>query len=170
MHGSQYLSRLLKAYGVSHVFYVESFIRRVMFALEDLGVRRISVHSEKSAAYMADGFARLSEKPGVCMGQSVGAANLAAGLKDPYLGRSPVVAFSGRQAPQFQHRHAYQEIFHHGMFDPVTKFNAVVDSPDQLSHLVAQGFPRSHHRHSPACAPGPFGPSGADHGELGGAR
>jgi len=140
MHGSQYLAQLLKVYGVSHVFYVESFIRRVMFALEDLGVKRISVHSEKSAAYMADGFARLSGRPGVCMSQSVGAANLAAGLKDAFLGHAPVIAFTGREVPQNRHRNAYQEIFHQGMFDPVTKFNACVDSQEQLSHLVDQAF------------------------------
>jgi len=140
MEGWQFLAKLLKAYGVSHVFYVESFIRRVMFTLEELGVKRISVHSEKSAAYMADGFARLSGRPGVCMSQSVGAANLAAGLKDAYLGHSPVIALSGREAPQNQHRNAYQEIFHQGMFDPVTKFNAVMDSPTQLSHLMDQAF------------------------------
>ena len=59
---------------------------------------------------MADGYARVAGRPGVCMAQSVGAANLAAGLQDAWLGRSPVIAFSGRKEPALQHRNAYQEI------------------------------------------------------------
>ena len=46
---------------------------------------------------MADGYARVAGRPGVCMAQSVGAANLASGLQDAWLGRSPVIAFSGRK-------------------------------------------------------------------------
>ena len=59
---------------------------------------------------MADGYARIAGRPGVCMAQSVGAANLAAGLQDAWLGRSPVIAFSGRKEQAFQHRNPYQEI------------------------------------------------------------
>jgi hypothetical protein len=40
-----------------------------------LGIRRVLTHSEKAAAYMADGYARISRRPGICMAQSVGAAN-----------------------------------------------------------------------------------------------
>ena len=41
-----------------------------------------ALHGEKSAAYMADGYARASGKPGICMAQVIGALNLAAGLRD----------------------------------------------------------------------------------------
>ena len=46
---------------------------------------------------MADGYARAARKIGVCMAQSVGAANLAAGLQDAYLNRTPVLALTGRR-------------------------------------------------------------------------
>jgi acetolactate synthase-1/2/3 large subunit len=97
-------------------------------------------HSEKAAAYMADGYARASYRPGVCMAQSAGAANLAAGLQDAYLARSPVIAITGRQQSMAQYRNAYQEIIHGPLFDPVTKYNVNVDDVDQLPHVLRQAF------------------------------
>jgi len=70
---------------------------------------------------MADGYARISNKPGVCMAQSVGAANLAAGLQDPFLAHSPIIALTDFKPPLLQYRNAYQEILHHPMYDYVTK-------------------------------------------------
>ena len=61
------------------------------------------------------------------MAQSVGAANLASGLQDAWLGRSPVIALTGRKEPSFQHRNSYQEIPHAPLFAAVTKFSAPVD-------------------------------------------
>ena len=49
---------------------------------DDAGIRRVITHSEKAAAYMADGYARATGKPGICMAQVIGALNLAAGLRD----------------------------------------------------------------------------------------
>ena len=115
-------------------------IAETLHGYEDLGIRRIVTHSEKAAAYMADGFARVSGRPGVCMAQSVGAANLAAGLQDAYLGCSPVIALTGRKPPAFQHRNAYQEIAHGPLFDPVTKYNVNVSTMEQLVHYLCQAF------------------------------
>jgi len=110
--GARFIAETLKGYGVSHIFYVDAILRKTMVDLEELGIRRVITHSEKAAAYMADGYARVSHQPGVCMAQSVGAANLAAGLQDAYLGLSPVVALTGKKPPLFQYRNAYQEIAH----------------------------------------------------------
>jgi acetolactate synthase-1/2/3 large subunit len=96
---ARFIAETLKGYGVSHVFYVDAILRKTMVDLEELGIRRVITHSEKAAAYMADGYARVSHRPGVCMAQSVGAANLAAGLQDAYLGRSPVIALTGKKPP-----------------------------------------------------------------------
>src|SRR6059058_6530469 len=112
MNGAEWLARALAQTGMTHVFFVESVMRRTLLQLTDLGVKPVLAHSEKAAAYMADGYARVAGQPGVCMAQSVGAANLAAGLQDAYLGRSPVLAFTGRKEPSLQHRNAYQEIPH----------------------------------------------------------
>ena len=89
MNGAQWLARALAGTGMTHVFFVKSVMRRTLLEFGDLGVTRVLAHSEKAAAYMADGYARVAEQPGVCMAQSVGAANLASGLQDAWLGRSP---------------------------------------------------------------------------------
>src|SRR5262250_428612 len=140
MNGAEWLARALAGTGMSHVFFVESTLRRTLLHLSDLGVRPILAHSEKAAAYMADGYARVAGRPGVCMAQSVGAANLAAGLQDPWLGRSPVLAFSGRKEPSLQHRNAYQEIPHAPLFAAVTKFSSPVESTADLPRLLRQAW------------------------------
>ncbi|MFW5941699.1 MAG: thiamine pyrophosphate-binding protein [Chloroflexota bacterium] len=138
--GARFIAETFKGYGVSHVFFVDAILRMTMVELEDVGVRRVITHSEKAAAYMADGYARVSHRPGVCMAQSVGAANLAAGLQDAYLGRSPVVALTGKKPPLFQERNAYQEIEHGPLFEAVTKYCADVVTPAQLPFLLRQAF------------------------------
>jgi acetolactate synthase-1/2/3 large subunit len=140
MNGAEWLARALAEAGSTHVFFVESVLRRTLLQLRDLGVTPILAHSEKAAAYMADGYARVARRPGVCMAQSVGAANLASGLQDPYLGRSPVVALTGRKEPSFQHRNAYQEIAHAPLFAAVTKFSTPVDATSELPRLLRQAW------------------------------
>ncbi|WP_144185495.1 thiamine pyrophosphate-binding protein [Elioraea rosea] len=138
--GAETLAQMIAGYGATHVFFVDAILRRTLIALEGHGVRRILAHSEKAAAYMADGYARASGRVGVVMAQSVGAANLAAGLQDAYLHRAPIVALTGRKPPFAQARNAYQEIEHRPMFRPVTVFDADVDHPDELPRLLRQAF------------------------------
>ncbi|MCZ7570726.1 MAG: thiamine pyrophosphate-binding protein [Ardenticatenaceae bacterium] len=137
---ARFIAETLKGYGVTHIFYVDAILRKTMVDLEELGIRRVLTHSEKAAAYMADGYARVSHKAGVCMAQSVGAANLAAGLQDAYLGLSPVIALTGKKPPLFQYRHAYQEVEHGRLFAPVTKYNVDVVTLKQLPYLLRQAF------------------------------
>src|SRR5213080_1281070 len=136
MNGAEWLARALAQTGMSHVLFVESVMRRTLLQLSDLGVKPVLAHSEKAAAYMADGYARVSGRPGVCMAQSVGAANLASGLQDPWLGRSPVIALTGRKDPLFQYRNSYQEIAHAPLFSAVTKFSAPVETTSDLPRLL----------------------------------
>ena len=148
--GARFIAESLKGYGVTHVFFVEAILRRTLIELEALGIRRILTHSEKAAAYMADGYARAARRPGVCMAQSVGAANLASGLQEPFLGHAPVIAFTGRAALVAQQRHAYQEVQHAPLFAPVTKSSVPVTTAEQLPRLLRQAF-----RDATTGAPGP---------------
>ena len=75
---------------------------------------------------------------------------MAAGLQDAYLGRSPVVAITGRRPHIGQYRHSYQEIDHVKPFDAVTKYNVMVDSAEQLPFLLRQAL-----REATSGAPGP---------------
>ncbi len=140
MTGGRFIAETFQAYGITHVFFMPVIIQRALLEMERLGIRRIMTHSEKSAAYMADGYARTAQRVGVCMSQSVGAANLAAGLQDPYLGCSPVMAITGRRPQTDQYRHSYQEIDHTEPFNAVTKYNVLVNSAQQLPEFLRQGF------------------------------
>jgi acetolactate synthase I/II/III large subunit len=148
--GARFIAETLQAYGVTHVFYMDAILRRALAEMEALGIRRILAHSEKAAAYMADGYARASFRPGVCMAQNIGAANLAAGLQDAWLGCSPVIALTGKKPPLLQHRHAYQEIDHRPLFEPVTKYNVEVASAGQFAFQFRQAF-----REATSHVPGP---------------
>ena len=140
MTGAKFMADMFKAYGVTHVFLVPAILRRALAEMDLIGIKRVITHGEKAAAYMADGYARASGKPGICMAQSVGAANLAAGLQDAYLGLSPVIALTGHKRTDEQYRNAYQEIEHSKPFASVTKFSAVVDNAEQLPQLLRQAF------------------------------
>lgn len=148
--GARYIAEALHAYGITHLFYVDAILRKAMVDLEELGVRRVVTHSEKAAAYMADGYARVAGRPGACAAQSVGAANLAAGLQDAWLAGSPVVALTGKKPPLFLNRNAYQEIDHTPLFAPVTKYNVDVTAPEQLPFFLRQAF-----REATSGRPGP---------------
>src|SRR4051812_25886436 len=93
---AQSLAEMLGGYDLTHVFLVPAVLRRNFPEMErPSSPARSHPHGEKAAAYMADGYARASGKPGICMAQVVGALNLAAGLRDAYLAHSPVIAFTG---------------------------------------------------------------------------
>lgn len=138
--GGAYLARLLRNQEVSHVFFVDAILRHALSHMEQLGIERVLAHSEKGAAYMADGFARVARRPAVCMAQSVGAFNLAAGLQDAHFAHSPVIAVTGRHVAANQYRHAYQELPHQPLFAQVTKFTRRIEAPSQLGPLLQEAF------------------------------
>ncbi len=142
MTGAQCLADMLKGYGVSHVFHVPAVLRTTFAEMErrDTGIKRLHVHGEKAAAYMADGYARASGRPGICMAQVIGALNLAAGLRDAWLAHSPVIAMTGGREPKTKFRKVYQEIDDLPAFEPVTKFNATVDDVSRFPDMVRQAF------------------------------
>jgi acetolactate synthase-1/2/3 large subunit len=141
MTGAECLAEMLKGYGVTHVFMVPAVLRRTFAEMEKrTAIKRIHTHGEKSAVYMADGYARASGKPGICMAQVIGALNLAAGLRDAWLAHSPVIAFTGGREPKTKFRKVYQEIDDMPAFEPVTKFNATIDDVARFPDMVRQAF------------------------------
>jgi acetolactate synthase-1/2/3 large subunit len=141
MTGAQCLADMLKGYGVGHVFHVPAVLRTTFAEMERrTEIKRLHVHGEKAAAYMADGYTRASGKPGVCMAQVIGALNLAAGLRDAWLAHAPVIAMTGGREPKTKFRKVYQEIDDMPAFEPVTKFNATVDDVARFPDMVRQAF------------------------------
>src|SRR6201986_4727690 len=139
--GAEVLADMLAGYGGTHVFMVPAVLRRTFAEMERrTGIKRIHTHGEKSAAYMADGYARASGRPGVCMAQVIGALNLAAGLRDAHLAHSPVIAFTGGRDPATKFRKVYQEVDDVPAVEPVTKFNATIDDVARFPDMVRQAF------------------------------
>ena len=138
--GAKFLADTVHGYGITHVFFMPYIGPRALMEMEKLGIRRIQTHGEKSAAYMADAYARVKQAPSICMAQSVGAVNLAAGLQDAYLACSPVLAITGRESQSNQQRHAYQEVNNVNPYSAVTKYSALVTNPSQLPVYLRQAF------------------------------
>jgi acetolactate synthase-1/2/3 large subunit len=150
MTGAVAFAEMAKGYGVGCVFFVPTFALSALAELNRRGIRAISTHGEKAAAYMADGYARVSGRPGVCMAQAVGSTLLAAGLKDAYMAGSPVIAITGGPEISTRGRKMYQQVDDYRSFDPVTKWHAQVESVSRMPELIRQAF-----RSATAGAPGP---------------
>ena len=139
--GARYLAEALDGYGVTHVFFVPMVLPHALAEMEKrTGIQRVMAHSEKAAAYMADGYARVSGRPGVCLAQAIGAANLAAGLRDPYMACTPLVAITGGPYPETRNRHTYQQIEDAPLFKPLTKYSVRVDTVEVLPEALRQAF------------------------------
>lgn len=148
--GARYVAEFLDGYAVKAVFFVPTILSRALACMDEMPIKRVLTHSEKAAAYMADGYARASGRPGICMAQAIGAANLAAGLRDPFMAHSPVISLTGGRLPQQKHKVNYQEIDDYPLFNQVTKANFQVDVVDRLPDLMRQAF-----REATSGTPGP---------------
>jgi acetolactate synthase-1/2/3 large subunit len=140
--GASVIADTISGYGTTHVFQVPAVIRRTFAEIERRHphIQRVSTHGEKSAVYMADGYARVSGRPGVCAAQVVGALNLCAGLREPFLASSPVIAITGGRSPGTKFRHVYQEIDDVPAFDQVTKFNGAIDDVTRFGDMFRHAY------------------------------
>jgi acetolactate synthase-1/2/3 large subunit len=150
MTGHRYIAEAMRGYGVSHIFYVTTILDPAMPHMDKAGVKRVVTHGEKAAAYMADGYARASHRPGICLCQDIGTTNLAAGLRDARMACSPVIAITGGQNDQPRYRNAYQNAEDFNAWDGVTKANFSVDTVERFPDLLRQAF-----RVATSGAPGP---------------
>lgn len=139
MSGGQAVIELLKAEQVRHIFGIvgSTFLDVLDVLYDDKSVEYINVRHEQGGAFMADGLARVTGRPAVCLVTSgPGATNLLTGIASAYVGHSPVVAISG--GPQFGHyyKDAFQELDLISMFKPVTKLAIQVNQPDRLPEII----------------------------------
>ena len=150
MTGNRYFAEAVHAAGITHVFFVPTIMLPAMADMEDMGIRRVVTHGEKAAAYMADGYARASRQPGLCLSQTIGSANLAAGLRDAFMACSPVIALTGGNDAASRYKHVYQEIEDFPMWEQVTQASFQVDAPARSPDLLRQAS-----RVATSGAPGP---------------
>lgn len=135
LSGAQALIDSLKQEGVEVIFGLPGgAILPVYDNLYDSNIRHILVKHEQSAAHMADGYARVSNKPGICMATSgPGATNLVTGIATAYMDSSPVIAITGQVAKAMIGKDAFQEADIIGITTSITKYNfqprSVLDVP-----------------------------------------
>jgi acetolactate synthase-1/2/3 large subunit len=148
MSGSKALIQSLENKNVDVMFGIlGGAILPVYDALVDSKIRHILARHEQDAAHMADGFARASGKPGVCMATSgPGATNLVTGIANAYMDSSPIIALTG-QVPTFGvnssymiGRDAFQEADIVGITTPITKHNYQVRDPVDIPKTINTAF------------------------------
>ncbi len=137
--GGRAVIELLKAEGVRYVFgIVGSTFLDVLDALyDDRSVEYVNVRHEQAAAFMADGLARATDLPGVCLVTSgPGATNLLTGVAAAHVAHSPVVCLVGGVAAEHAQKDAFQDYDLVAMFRPVTKLAVHVNRPERIPELL----------------------------------
>jgi acetolactate synthase-1/2/3 large subunit len=131
------IAQTLRKYDTEYFFLMSGADPDLYAAVHDAEIRWVLCRSEKAAVYMADGYARISYKPGFVYGWcGPGAANVAAGMADPFWACSPVVAITSSTATSSRYKRVYQELDQMPMFDPVTKWNGCVCAPERAPELI----------------------------------
>ena len=141
--GAQILCRTLLESGVDVIFgYPGGAIMPFYHALGDHPrLRHILVRHEQAAAHAADGYARASGRPGVCVATSgPGATNLVTGLATAHMDSSPVVAITGQVPRSMIGRDAFQETDIVGITLPITKQNYLVQDVTELAGVVREAL------------------------------
>ncbi|MFC2012984.1 biosynthetic-type acetolactate synthase large subunit [Chloroflexota bacterium] len=104
-------------------------------------IHHILVRHEQGAAHAADGYARITDKVGVCLATSgPGATNLVTGIANAYLDSVPMVAITGQVARPFIGKDAFQEIDITGITLPITKYNYLVLDAGSLAETIKEAF------------------------------
>ena len=142
MIGATALMKSLEKEGVKEVFGLPGGANLPMY--DELGksnIRHILVRHEQSAAHMADGFGRVSRKPGVCFATSgPGATNLLTGIATAQADSAPMVAVTGQVPVAMIGKDAFQESDIIGMANPALKYSYQPRTPEEIPTMVKQGF------------------------------
>ena len=137
--GGRAVVELLKAEQVRYVFGIvgATFLDVLDALYDDTSVEYINVRHEQAAAFMADGLARVSDVPGVCLVTSgPGATNLLTGVAAAYVAHSPVVVLVGGVALEHYQKDAFQEFDLISMFRPVTKLALQITQAERIPELL----------------------------------
>jgi len=132
----------LEAEGVKYVFGIPG--EETLDLNESLSrssVRFVPVRHEQGGAYMADMYGRLTGRAGVCLGTlGPGATNLVTPIADAYLDRAPLLAITGQGSLERMHKESHQYIDIVRLMQPITKWNARINSPEIIPEVVRKAF------------------------------
>jgi len=144
MNGAEALVESLKKEGVEVIFGISGGAALPIYdALETHGkaINNILVRHEQCAAHMAEGYARVSGKVGVCLATSgPGATNLVTGIADAVLDSIPIVAITGQVPTGAIGTDAFQESDIMGITMPIVKHSLQARNADDIPRLVKEAF------------------------------
>lgn len=131
------LAEMLALYGTEHFFLLTGGDNAFLLDLRDRGISPVLARSERSAAFMADAYSRLTRRASFVYGQfGPGAAVALSGLIDAQFAKSAVVGLMSDTKTDVRHRFAYQELDQVAMFAPFTKWAARVERPDRAADML----------------------------------
>ena len=142
LSGSKALIRQLQNEGVRVLFGMPGGANLPIYdELYSSEIRHILVRHEQLAAHMADGFARVSRRPGVCVATSgPGATNLVTGIATAYMDSIPIVAITGQVASTTIGKDAFQECDIVGVSTPITKYAFQPLNASEVPLMVKKAF------------------------------
>lgn len=142
--GAEAMVRMLGEYGVTHMFGLCGDTTLPFYdalARLDHGITHILTRDERHAAYMADGYARVTGKPGVCEGPSGGGATyILPGVVEANESSNPVLAITTDVASTSRGRYPLTELDQVALFRPLTKWNASLDQAGRLPAMIRTAF------------------------------
>jgi acetolactate synthase-1/2/3 large subunit len=142
--GAEAMVRMLQLHGVKHIFGLcgdtSLPFYDALYRLEH-GMQHILTRDERSAAYMADGYARVTGRVGVCEGPSGGGATyLLPGIVEANESSIPVLGITTDIATTSRGRYALTELDQEALYRPLTKRTEVIDRADKLPEAVRRAF------------------------------
>jgi sulfoacetaldehyde acetyltransferase len=142
MTASEAFVETLAAHGVRHVFgIVGSAYMDALDIFPPAGIRFVSVAHEQNAAHMADGYARVSNRHGVCIGQNgPGITNFVTAIAAAYWAHSPVVAITPEAGSLGTGLGGFQEIEQLPIFEKITRWQVHVGRRERIAELTDRAF------------------------------
>ncbi|HET6871739.1 MAG TPA: thiamine pyrophosphate-binding protein, partial [Sporolactobacillaceae bacterium] len=143
MTGAQALIKCLENEKVNHVFCVpgESYLPVLDELYEHPSIRLISARHEGGASFMAEGYAKAKNRPGIVMAtRAVGGANLSIGVHTAYQDSTPMIVFLGQVHRDFRGREGFQEVELERYFSHIAKWTVEVDQAKRMPELVQRAF------------------------------
>lgn len=143
-NGADAMVRMLQLNGVKHIFGLcgdTSLPFYDAMARLDHGMDHILTRDERSAGYMADAYARVTGKVGVCEGPSGGGATyLLPGLAEANESSVPVLGITSDVSVGARGKFPLTELDQQALYKPLTKWNTTIDRVDQIPHAVRSAF------------------------------
>ena len=139
--GSHLICKALKLEGVTNIFGLAGdHILPFLDVMADQVFRFLDTRHEQAAVHMADAWARITERPGVCMYTTPGFANAIPGLTNAMHTESPVLSIAGCADSFDLGRGAQQEIAQVEMAEPVTKGSFLVPDARRIPEFIARAL------------------------------